>query len=306
VILERIAVVRRFFWIASPLLALGLIAWGVYVKTFSHVTLAGNSLPAEQVVRVIYSPHRLKQFFTNDPTVDFIRVNQDMAVSLRQQLSGLNRAKDEIAKLKSAKCAKLWNLSTEALISQFPDETNGLATANPNVLGVQERPPPRTHPALDTRQLASALGISYSDALRLKWGLNEPVSTTAVVGSSYGDERASKFAAISRIMRRPEYNVATKDGKTESDLQAEIDKTRTLLTQISIAKAGFQTEALNKLANVGTEMPTRSPLRILRKPALLIFQQHGWVFELSGSQFNVMLNAEREKPMSFDEYLLRD
>ena len=60
-----------------------------------------------------------------------------------------------------------------------------------------------THPAINTAEYAKAMGISYADALRLKWDLDAPNETAISPGISFAKERAeARSAAIQEILSR--------------------------------------------------------------------------------------------------------
>ncbi len=105
-------------------------------------------------------------------------------------------------------------------------------------------------------------------------------------------------------MTRFEDDLLKKNGMSEAALGRQADGLRELLATNHKTKIDLQQDALNKIRSFGIERPVNSSLHIRRKPCLLIFEQHGWLFELQADKFEVALDASHQGEFSFFDYLL--
>ncbi len=173
---QRTRNVVKLSWFLAGLVAAFLLAGFTYVKTFLHLSFTGDLLRSEQSVRIIYSPEQLKEAFRNSPVIHLMREAQEQSLTLSNKLFSLEQEINQMVKSKSAEKGRLLKLSDQDLINEFPNETKALAAVpedKPAV--VRERRPAY---ALDTKELARALNVSYAKALELKYDSGPPEVTS--------------------------------------------------------------------------------------------------------------------------------
>ncbi len=271
-----------------------------YVKLFSYVTLPASGIADEESIRVIYSPARIREALKTSPIIQQMREAQRMRTQLSKQLASQEKMYNQMTQSKTAEAERVAQLYPEALILEFPEDTNELAAVPPDKPPVVQHN--SAHPALDTKQLQQALGISYAQALKLKWNTSD---TILEPGVSYERERGiARDAAIRAISHRFEAELAKKYGKTERDVQADIKSTQALLAQTDRMKSGLEDDAFKALKNTGTDMTAISRFRVRRKSTLLIFKRHHCVIELTGAEFWIAINTA-EQCVALNEYLLK-
>lgn len=291
---QRFLVIGR---VAAGAIAVLLIAGFAYVKTFSRVTVPQDLLGAESSVRVIYSLEQVKDAFQDSPLIDQMRGARDQGLNFSNQVYLLEQRIDQLVKSKASERARLSGLANAQLISEFPNETKALADVPADQEAVIVRNARQPAPGLNTKNLASALGISYSEALRLKWDLDTPNERVVSPGVFYTGERAkAKAAAIEAILTRFE---------DERPLKGQTDSLRAQLAKNQEKRTALQLQALDMIKNLGFAKPTSSWFQVQRKPCLLVFQQHGSIFELGGDRFNVELTRNGQGQQSFLDYLLQ-
>lgn len=275
-------------------MAVLLIAGFAYVKNFSHVTLSPNLLESEPTVRVIYSLEQVRDAFQGALLIDPMREAREQGLDLSNKLFSAEERINELSKSKSAERSRLSNLANDQLIKEFPNETKTLAEVPADEAPVVKGRQPA--PGLNTKNLASALGISYSEALRLKWDLDTPAQTVVSPGVSHAEERAkARASAIDAIMARFE---------DERPLKVQADNLHQRLAKNQETRTALQRQALEKIKNLGIAKPTGSWFQVKRKPCLLIFEEHGLIFELPGNQFQVELALNGQGQHLFLDYLL--
>jgi len=289
---QKFLAVSRVF---GGAIAVILIVGFAYVKTFSYVALSHDLLKSEPNVRVIYAPEQIKEAFQISPIIGPMREARAQGLDLSNKLFSLEQEITQLVKLKTAERSRLSNLSDKLLITEFPSETKPLTEVPADIQPVIRGR--KTAPGLNTRDLANALGISYSKALSLKWDLDSPAKTVVSPGVFRTEQRAmAKSAAIEAIMSRFE---------DELPLKIQSDVLQAQLTRNQEAKTTLQQQALEKIKNLGFVKPTSSWFQVRRKPCLLVFEQHGWIFDLAGNQFKVELALTSQGQHSFLDYVLQ-
>ena len=294
-----------FGWSLAGVIIVLLLAGFAYIKIFSHVGFAEEILRAEPAVCVVYSPERIREAFQVSPIIDLMREAQAQGLSLSNKLLLAEQKINQMVKLKASESSRLSSLTNEDLIKEFPDESKDLAAIPADKEEVIVKNVKQPHPEWNTKDL-EAMGMSHSTALRTKWDLDSPAFTVVTPGVYHTKEREiARASAIQAIMFRFEDGLVKKNGTTEAALKIQANSLQELLNQNHKIKSEIQQQALDKIKNLGVLKPVNSFFQIRRKPCLLIFENHGWIFELTGEQFEVALDLSKQGEFSFIDYLLR-
>ena len=295
----------RLARVLAGTLAVFLIAGLVYVKSFSHVVFSEALVRSEPTVRLIYAPDQIGEAFQASPLISLMREAQAQYLSLTNKIFLLKQKLNQMDKLKSSEQARLSGMSNADFIAEFPLETKSLAAIPEDQAAVVVENVHQSHPEWNTKDL-QAMGMSHSEALRMKWNLNGPDLTVISPRISYAEERSTaRSAAMQAIMLRFEDGLAKKFGNTEAALKLQAVELESLLVNNQKTKSDLQQQALGRLKSLGLVKPVNSFFQIRRKPCLLIGEQHGSLFKLAGEQFEVDLDAKGQGDYPFFDYLLQ-